>query len=264
MNRIRSLQVPPQAIAEQGANAPDPEVSEAVRRRRFSANYKLRVLREAEACSSTQGELGALLRREGLYSSHLTSWRRQRERGELDALQPRRRGRPPTDPANAVLFGLIPVDYDEAKHPTHNYVIGFPRTWTLFRDENSPWTVLGPDAEAVFIVYSYPRLDAALKEFHADYTEQSLLDYTSQAADALEGATFGNPEAAFRSGLITLRTTVISDCSVGTATSVISSRNYFSLITLLHMCPLIPEAANELNIIENSVFWSISFGLERR
>lgn len=99
MNRIRSLQVPPQVTGEQGAHAPDPEVSEAVRRRRFSASYKLRVLREADACSSTKGELGALLRREGLYSSHLTHWRRQRDRGELDALQPRRRGRPPTDPA---------------------------------------------------------------------------------------------------------------------------------------------------------------------
>lgn len=106
MNRIRSMQVPPQVTAEQGANPPDPEVSEAVRRRRFSASYKLRVLREADTCSSTKGALGALLRREGLYSSHLTHWRRQRDRGELDALQPRRRGRPPTDPATRELARL--------------------------------------------------------------------------------------------------------------------------------------------------------------
>ncbi len=106
MNRIRSMHGPLQAPAEQEANAPDPEVSEAVRRRRFSASYKLRVLREADACSGTKGELGVLLRREGLYSSHLTSWRRQRERGELDALEPRRRGRPPADPASRELARL--------------------------------------------------------------------------------------------------------------------------------------------------------------
>ena len=106
MNRIRSIQVPPQAAAEQGVNAPDPEVSERARRRRFSASFKLRVLREADTCPNTAGAVGALLRREGLYSSHLTSWRRQRERGELEALQPRRRGRPPGDPAAAELARL--------------------------------------------------------------------------------------------------------------------------------------------------------------
>jgi transposase-like protein len=100
------MQDPPRVTDEEGAKAPDPEVSEAVRRRRFSGSYKLRVLREADACSSTKGGLGALLRRESLYSSHLTSWRRQRERGELDALQPRRRGRPPTDPATTELARL--------------------------------------------------------------------------------------------------------------------------------------------------------------
>ena len=106
MNSIRSMQVPPRVPVEQGENSPDPEVSAAVRRRRFSASYKLRVLREADAGRSTKGELGALLRREGLYSSHLASWRRQRERGELDALQPRRRGRPPAEPATKELARL--------------------------------------------------------------------------------------------------------------------------------------------------------------
>jgi transposase-like protein len=60
------------------------------KRRLFSAAEKLRILREAERCP--KGELGALLRREGVYSSHLTTWRRQRERGELAALAPRKRG----------------------------------------------------------------------------------------------------------------------------------------------------------------------------
>ena len=72
---------------------PDPEVSERAARRRFNAEYKLRVLRQADACTGT-GELGALLRREGLYSSHLTTWRRQREQGSVAALSPRKRGRP--------------------------------------------------------------------------------------------------------------------------------------------------------------------------
>jgi len=106
MNRIRSLQVPPRAAAEEGVHAPDPEVPERARRRRFSASYKLRVLREADACTTTTGALGALLRREGLYSSHLTTWRHQRERGELEALQPGRRGRPPGDPAAKELARL--------------------------------------------------------------------------------------------------------------------------------------------------------------
>jgi transposase-like protein len=60
-------------------------------RRRFTAEYKLRILQEADGCSS--GEVGALLRREGLYSSHLTTWRRQREAGQLAGLRPKKRGR---------------------------------------------------------------------------------------------------------------------------------------------------------------------------
>lgn len=73
------------------AEAPNPEVVEKPVRRRFTAEYKRAVLKEAESCQA--GELGALLRREGLYSSHLTAWRRQRERGELEALSPKKRGR---------------------------------------------------------------------------------------------------------------------------------------------------------------------------
>jgi len=57
---------------------PDPEVSERAKRRRFTAQYKLRIVREADACRG-DGDVGALLRREGLYSSHLSKWRRQRD-----------------------------------------------------------------------------------------------------------------------------------------------------------------------------------------
>lgn len=78
--------------------APDPEVSSKAVRRRFTAEYKLSVLNEADACEPGSGEIGALLRREGLYSSHLANWRRQRESGELAGLSPKRRGRKPADP----------------------------------------------------------------------------------------------------------------------------------------------------------------------
>ncbi len=70
---------------------PDPELAERPRRRRFSSDYKLRVLREAEACTR-KGEIGAMLRREGLYTSHLTAWRKQRDAGALQGLTPRKRG----------------------------------------------------------------------------------------------------------------------------------------------------------------------------
>jgi transposase-like protein len=70
---------------------PDPELVERPQRRRFRAEYKLRIVREADACSRP-GEIGALLRREGLYSSLLTEWRRARDSGALEALAPKRRG----------------------------------------------------------------------------------------------------------------------------------------------------------------------------
>jgi transposase len=70
---------------------PPTEVRPKAKRRSFSAEFKRRVLVEADACTKP-GEVGALLRREGLYSSHLTEWRACRERGELDALAPKQRG----------------------------------------------------------------------------------------------------------------------------------------------------------------------------
>jgi transposase-like protein len=72
---------------------PDPEVA-APRRRTFTAECKRRVLAEVDACSEP-GDIGALLCRHGLYSSHLTEWRRQREEGVLSGLAPKKRGRKP-------------------------------------------------------------------------------------------------------------------------------------------------------------------------
>lgn len=79
-----------------GRALPDPELMERAKRRRFSAQYKMRILREVDACGEP-GAIGALLRREGLYSSHLTEWRRQRKQGALEALS-RPRGRPKPNP----------------------------------------------------------------------------------------------------------------------------------------------------------------------
>jgi transposase len=74
---------------------PDPELVEQAKRRTFTAEYKLRVLQEADACTRP-GEVGELLRREGLYTSHLTYWRKQRKDGALKELG-RPRGRKPAD-----------------------------------------------------------------------------------------------------------------------------------------------------------------------
>ncbi len=76
---------------------PDPEVLAKPRRRKFSAAYKLGVLQRVDACTAP-GEVSALLRREGLYSSHLTEWRRARDRGALHALEPLKRGPKATPP----------------------------------------------------------------------------------------------------------------------------------------------------------------------
>ena len=84
-------------IAQAGYNGtvsdmvPETQVVPRPQRRRFTVSYKLRILQEADACKAS-GQIGALLRREGLYSSNLSAWRRQRERGELDALSPKKRG----------------------------------------------------------------------------------------------------------------------------------------------------------------------------
>lgn len=71
---------------------PDPEVVAGAKRRTFTAEYKLRILAEADALAGQVGAIGALLRREGLYSSLLTAWRREREAGILKGLTPQKRG----------------------------------------------------------------------------------------------------------------------------------------------------------------------------
>jgi len=75
------------------AQGPDPEVLARAKRRNFTASYKLWVLAEADKCRQQPGQIGALLRREGLYSSHLRTWQRQREAGQMAGLKPQKRGR---------------------------------------------------------------------------------------------------------------------------------------------------------------------------
>ena len=83
------------ATGDSGARAPggapDPEVTERAKRRRFTAEYKFRILRKADACKG-DGDVGALLRREGLYSSQLAAWRRQRDEIAKAGLKARKRG----------------------------------------------------------------------------------------------------------------------------------------------------------------------------
>lgn len=76
-----------------GSLVPNPEVPTRAQRRCFAAAYKRRILHEADTCDP--GGIAALLRREGLYSSHLTTWRHQREQGEIAGLEPRKRGKKP-------------------------------------------------------------------------------------------------------------------------------------------------------------------------
>lgn len=86
------------------ADIPDPEVPEKATRRRFSGAYKAKILAEYDAATGP-GEKGALLRREGLYSSHITAWRQARKDGGVPALD-RKRGRKPADPRDAEVTRL--------------------------------------------------------------------------------------------------------------------------------------------------------------
>jgi transposase len=87
-------------------------------RRRFTAEYKRKVLREADACTES-GQIGALLRREGLYSSHLVTWRHARERGELQGLEPKKRGPKVREP-NPLAEELADLERENARLKAEN------------------------------------------------------------------------------------------------------------------------------------------------
>jgi len=92
--------------------APNTELTDVPKRRRFTAKYKLRILDETDRAADTGG-ISAILRREGLYSSALSDWRRQRAAGTLGALQPRRRG-PQKAPINPLQAELIKANRENA------------------------------------------------------------------------------------------------------------------------------------------------------
>jgi transposase-like protein len=94
-----TMTVVPPSLSSSATRPPDPEFVERPKRRHFTAEYRLAILREADACVE-RGQVGALLRREGLYSSHLVDWRRQRDAATLAALG-KKRGRKPTSPEAA-------------------------------------------------------------------------------------------------------------------------------------------------------------------
>ena len=87
----------PKAGTGQARQAPDPEVVAKPTRRQFTAEYRLRIVEEAERCTRP-GEVGRLLRREGLYTSHLSAWRKARRNGSLRGLTPNKRGAKPAEP----------------------------------------------------------------------------------------------------------------------------------------------------------------------
>jgi transposase-like protein len=103
----------PAGSGEGTAAVPDPEVAAKPTRRRFTAEYKLQILREADR-EREVGAIGALLRREGLYSTHLTAWRRERERGALEGLRARRRG-PKPDPTQELRQHVAALERDKQR-----------------------------------------------------------------------------------------------------------------------------------------------------
>ncbi len=107
MSTLREVTVPRPAV-------PEVEVVAKPTRRRFTAEYKRRILREADA-STEPGAIGALLRREGLYSSHLTRWRAQRARGELAGLTPKQRG-PASKPTNPLAVKVAALEREVTRY----------------------------------------------------------------------------------------------------------------------------------------------------
>ncbi len=103
MNRTNIMPLSPSEV----------EVTAKPTRRRYTAEYKLRILREADTCTRP-GELGALLRREGLYSSNLTVWRKQREEGELQGLLQKKRGPLPRE-KNPLAAKVASVERENAR-----------------------------------------------------------------------------------------------------------------------------------------------------
>lgn len=101
MSQSKNGATAPSSHGRVATGEPDPQAVPKAKRRLFSAEYRARILAEADACTE-RGQIGALLRREGLYSSHLDKWRKQRAKGQL---RPQKRG-PKADPQAAEIARL--------------------------------------------------------------------------------------------------------------------------------------------------------------
>jgi len=136
-------------LCDAPTNIPGPEAVPKAKLRKFSAEYKWRILQEADNCTKA-GQVGTLLRREGLYSSQLSTWRQPRERGLLEGLRPRRRERKRKDqltlradggsPAQSKTVGQLLVDLGVTKSPSRPYTSSDnPRSEAQFKTmQNRP------------------------------------------------------------------------------------------------------------------------------
>jgi transposase-like protein len=118
------------------ANPPvDPEVLEKPERRQFTAEYKLKILQETDSCEP--GQIGAILRREGLYSSHLTCWRRQRQQGQMAALSEHKRGRP------SELVNPLTAEVERLRRENHRLLKRMEQLELLVDIQKKASTILG-------------------------------------------------------------------------------------------------------------------------
>ena len=122
--------------SDNGKPVSDPAVSEKPVRRRFTAEYKLRILGEADQCTEP-GQIGALLRRDGLYSSHLTAWRQQRNEGTLAGLTPRRRGRKASPDAPLI------AENEKLKRENHRLTAKLHQAETILEVQKKLSEILG-------------------------------------------------------------------------------------------------------------------------
>lgn len=123
---------------------PDPQVPARAKRRRFTAEFKLRVLREAERCRKP-GEIGALVRRHGIYTSHLSTWRRERDQAARGRLG-RKRGRKPRDP-NPLTPRVVQLEQE-----IHRFQVQLRRAELIIEIQKKASALLGiplnsPDSE---------------------------------------------------------------------------------------------------------------------
>lgn len=102
------------AVASVGADAPNPEVKPKKQRRNFTSAYKLKILDLADACSK-DGDIGALLRKEGLYSSHLSKWRQQKQQGILYGLSKKRGVKPKEDQEMLLAYKKLQAENNKLK-----------------------------------------------------------------------------------------------------------------------------------------------------